>query len=189
MSPGTKFINAVRLLLLGLMVSAFAVSCSDSNSFDTLDEFTLDDTGGAQPEGEDSDQESEPLLQVFSETGSSGLRVTYSPATLTAMTNVEELEKTYIEVMACVGISTASVPDILLTSDELVFFIREDGSEVNGYFDEETSTINVYSDDLDENLGTRFFWTRHGMIEYLISEHGLSPDSAISPFLQCHYGP
>ena len=68
-----------------------------------------------------------------------------------------------------------------------IFTVRPDGAEIDGFYNQESSSITVYADDLDISVGNKLYWTRHGMIEYLIAMHGLTPDSPVSPFLDCHF--
>ncbi len=179
--------NIVRLLVLLVILSVVGVSCSDSDSVTILDDgLATDGTDQPDPVGENPN-DGEPLFQVYTETGDSGMRVTYSPASLTVMSNVEELEQIYFGVMQCVGITSAVPPSVLLTTDPTIFSMRADGTEMKGYYDANIDVVAVHADDIDKDLGNKYFWTRHGMIEYLISVHGLSPDSKVSPFLDCHF--
>ncbi len=183
-----SWIGINHLLKVAVLVLVFVLSttsCSDSSSSSSSD--ILGDTtnldGGSRPLADDNLS----VLQVYSEMGETGMRVTYSPMSLLTFTNVEELEKVYADLMACVGLSTATAPSILLSNDELLFHVRDDGTDVQGYYDEDTSLVTVYADDVDASYGNQYWWTRHGMIEYLIDVHGLNPDSAISPFMSCHW--
>ena len=177
--------GTVKLLLLLVALAGLNVSCSDSDSTTEPTAESPVDVVDTTPPPDTSDDQ--PVLQVYSETGDTGMRVTYSPATLTAHANVEELEAVYSDLMACVGLSSAASPSILLTADESLFFVRADGTDIRGYYDIETDNVVVFAEDLSEEFGNRFWWTRHGMIEYLIAEHNLLPDSTVSPFLQCHW--
>ncbi len=191
-----KVAKAIRLLVLLLFVLVLNTACSDLDSSGTKDpadnpsnEAPSQDIKDDDPDdgSESPDGEEEPVFQVFTETGGTGMRVTYSPATLTALTNVEELESVYADLMACVGLASAAPPSLLFTDDESQFFVREDGTDVRGYFDSQSGDVIVFAEDLDENFGNKYWWTRHGLIQYLIDEHGLNPDSSVSPFLQCHW--
>ena len=179
-----RLFQSITTLLLLFVLSAVTLSCSDSDSpakqGDVIDDGG--DSGGEQQEPNDDD----PVLKVYTETGQTGMRVTYSPASLTALTDVEQLEAVYAELMSCVGLSAVTPPALLLTDDESLFYVREDGTDVWGYYDAETANVRVYADDLGDE-GNQYWWTRHGMILYLIAEHGLDPDSNVSPFLHCHW--
>ena len=173
----------IKLPILILLFIFSTISCSDTSSSNEVG--ILDDSSGSgsqQLVGED-----QSVLQVYSETGDTGMRATYSPMSLMAFSDVEALESVYAELMACVGLSTATPPAILLSNDTSLFYSREDGTDVQGYYNQDTTSVVVYSDDIDPSYGNQYWWTRHGMIEYLIDVHDLSPDSDISPFLRCHF--
>jgi hypothetical protein len=129
----------------------------------------------------------DPVLKVFTETGKTGMQVTYMPSSIPSNTGVEALEHVYGELMACVGLSSIEPPNLLITDDSSLFFTREDGTDIRGFYDLEKSTAVIEADDVDSALGNQYWWTRHAMIEYLIDTHHLNPDSAVSPFLQCHW--
>lgn len=173
----------LKLACLLLILVITTVSCSDSNSPKSTS--ILDDSSSSDSQLIVDDNI--PVIQVYSEMGDTGMRVTYSPMSLMTFTDVEELEYVYAELMACVGLSSATPPSIFLSDDSSLFHVRDDGTDVQGYYNEDTSNVIVYSDDIDANMGNQYWWTRHGMIEYLISVHNLSPDSAISPFMSCHW--
>ena len=173
----------LRLVCLLILLSGMTISCSDSGEPDSVDQnhdvISEDptDVGNAEP----------PVFQVYSETGESGMQVTYSPSSLSALTTVEELEQVYADLMACVGITSANPPALLFTNDESQFYQREDGVDVRGYYSPETDSVHVHADDIQPEESNRYWWTRHGMIGYLIDVHGLNPDSDVSPFLACHW--
>lgn len=177
---GTGIGRLARLLLALIILTGLTVSCSDSDNKVNGQSTIVDDEPG------DPSQE-EPVFQVYSETGRSGMQVTYSPSSLSAMTNVEELEEVYTELMACVGITSATPPALLLTNDDSQFYVREDGADVWGFYNIDIDSVNVYFEDVTLQQDNRFWWTRHGMIKYLIDVHGLNPDSDVSPFLACHW--
>lgn len=177
---GINHLLKLAVLMLGVLVST--TSCTDSSS--SQGSNILNDSSNPNSQQLTGDNVS---VQVYSEMGDSGMRVTYSPMSLMTFTNVEELEKVYSDLMACVGLSSVMPPPVLLSNDSSLFYVRDDGTDVQGFYDEDTNSVVVYSDDIDASAGNQYWWTRHGMIEYLIEVHGLNPDSAISPFMSCHW--
>lgn len=178
---GINHLFKMAVLVLVFLIST--TSCSDSSS--SQGNSILNDSSNLDSQQLTGDNTS--VLQIYSEMGDSGMRVTYSPMSLMTFTNVEELEVVYSDLMACVGLSSVAPPSVLLSNDPSLFHVRDDGTDVQGYFDKDISSVVVYSDDIDANAGNQYWWTRHGMIEYLIDVHGLNPDSAISPFMRCHW--
>jgi len=181
---------------VGLLFVLFllSVSCSDSDPTTAsepvsapLADGSNDGSDTGSPDDSDAGADEQPVFQVYSETGNSGMRVTYAPSTLSAVTDVEELEGVYVDLMACVGMTAATPPAILLVDEETLFYTREDGTDVRGYYDVDSNSVRVHADDIQQAQGNRFWWTRRGMIQYLIDVHGLHPDSSISPFLSCHW--
>lgn len=177
--------HLLKLASLVLLLLIFTASCSDSSPSKEKGAELLDDA--PQPDSQQIAGDNLPVMEVYSEMGESGMRVTYSPMSLMTFTNVEALESVYAELMACVGLSSAEPPAIFLSDDSSLFHVRDDGTDVQGYYKADTSNVIVYGDDVDASMGNQYWWTRHGMIEYLINVHDLSPDSAISPFMSCHW--
>ena len=177
----------LRGLSLMLLLAVLAACSNDGSDFrEGVDLPMDDDSGVTDPVDDDTGDGSD--LQVYSETGAAGMSVTYTPASLTTFTSVDELEAVYADVMACVGITTDLYPAMLLTDDATVKVLREDGVEYEGYYDETQDRIVVFSDDLDPDLGNQYYWTRTGMIDYIMVMTGITDSSSrYTPFASCRY--
>lgn len=180
---GTLLRGLFMMLLLGVL----AACSNDGSDFRQGVDLPMDDDSGVtDPVDDDTGDGSD--LQVYSETGAAGISVTYTPASLTTFTSVDELEAVYADVMACVGITTDLYPAMLLTDDATVKVLREDGVEYEGYYDETQDRIVVFSDDLDPDLGNQYYWTRTGMIDYIMVMTGITDSSSrYTPFASCRY--
>ena len=178
----------LRGLFLLILISVVVACSNDGSDFRQGVDLPMDDDSDVTDPIDDDDTDNGSGLQVFSETGAAGMSVTYTPASLTTFTDVEELESIYADVMACVGITTDMYPAMLLTDDATIKVLREDGVEYEGYFDETRDRIVVFSEDLDPALGNQFYWTRTGMIDYIMVMTGINDSSSrYTPFANCRY--
>ncbi|MDO6459070.1 hypothetical protein Q4485_00015 [Granulosicoccaceae sp. 1_MG-2023] len=190
-TPMTRSGLLLRVLFLVLFTTVLAACSNSSSDFSDGVDLPLDDDPGTSttdPDDGSGEDDDDAQLQVFNETGAAGMSVTYSPALLTAFTDVDELEAIYADVMACVGVTTSLYPAMLLTDDPTVKVLREDGVEYEGYYDESQDRIVVYSEDIDPSLGNQFYWTRTGMIDYIMVMTGVTDTSSrYTPFSGCRY--